>query len=135
MPYDWNNPYDSVIAYDVGNPQTATLLGIASGEHVGGTGGGSSTRGPTFNDSTCTFNDPYQTFNASINAVGFPSQLMVLAPALITLSGIASAASFGNIVVIAPGTIALSGIPSAESFGVIHVSQVLRPAVTAARVL
>lgn len=134
MPYDWNNPYDSSIAYDVGNLLTVTISGIPSGETFG-SGGGTTTRGPTFNDPTCTFNDPYQIFNANSNAIGFPIEIQVQAPALLTLSGIPSASAFGTLIVIAPGQIVLFGIPSAESFGQVHVSAVVRPAVTAARVL
>lgn len=38
MPYDWSNPYDSVIPYDVGNPQSITSSGVQSSETFGTTG-------------------------------------------------------------------------------------------------
>ncbi len=107
MPYDWSNPYDSPIAYDVGNPQTAAITGISSTQAFGTT--------------SITFSSVIEQTSGIVSVQAFGS-INVLAPTSIALNGIASKESFGLTTVAAPAIRAVSGITSAQSFGITGVS-------------
>lgn len=109
MPYDWNNPYDSIVAFDVGNPVSVSLTGIATAEAFGSA---NLIRADKFTASL--FGIP------SAEAFGITSVSSLLP---VSLSGIASAETFGSLLMNTASAVSLTGIPSAEAFGSMNMSQ------------
>jgi hypothetical protein len=121
VPYDWSNPYSTLVAYDVGNPLALSLTGIASAEAFG-TGSVSPTG------------------SAPVGLSGIPSAeafgAMILgAPASLGGHGIPSAETFGVMVLNAPALLSGHGVPSAEAFGRPSVSVPFTKQAVAARCL
>lgn len=112
MPYDWSNPYNSYIPYDVGNPQSISVTGIVSASALGV--------------------DLISIGSVSVIISGVSSGMAigfvnVSSPANYTLTGITSSEQFSIVITQSPATISVHGISSSESFGFITVSSSLAP--------
>lgn len=102
MPYDWSNPYDSVISYDVGNPQSRSVTGISSAGAFG------------------VFTISLGTVSRSIlgitSGAAFGSVTATSASTR-SVTGIISAEKFSVVTAKSPATVSVRGVTSSESFG------------------
>lgn len=109
MPYDWSNPYDSPLAYDIGNPQSATATGVATAE--------------SFGTVSITYGNVSATLAGIATAQSF-STTSVSAPAILQFAGIPTLQSFAGLSVNTPSTLTIGSIPSIPSVGSLTVDVV-----------
>lgn len=114
MPYDWSIAYDSPTPYDVGNPQSVSVIGI-----------------PTvtaFGTITITLGNA----NIQLTGIGTAAAFGILNatnPSNVNLSGLTTAEGFGTLKVITPQVVQLNAVPSGETFGQLSTGQVLMTAI------
>jgi hypothetical protein len=112
MPYNWSNPYNSAVPYDVGNPQIAAITGIATSE--------------AFSSLSVTLGTVLLAVTGIVSSQAF-SAPVVSSPSHLTVNGILSSEAFSTLSVQAPFVVNVTGIASVSSVSTVTTSSLIAP--------
>src|SRR6478752_9122343 len=104
MPYDWSKPYDSGTAYNAGNPQSVTLLGISSLENFTST-----VPGALWDDPSATWDSSSSVWSSASSLIE-TLQVANTGSVIISMTGIGSQEALGSPAINNGNRILLTGI-------------------------